>query len=466
MDGDFLTSARQQTERSTPEIKAAALMRIARVETRTAPADARANFARGLNMARQGGDEILLQHSRHLAAAVAPDLLPQIRTRWLGPFDSLNGILCRIMIEHGHAGAAAPYVMAQGPRAFPLMALPMVMQHVSDAATRLALMRRAVEVWRFSPGTFQNEFLHTFQAQWPDLPEQEARDTLRDLIHAIREGPEIDAHGGCEHDGSVPNMGREGHFFQLLGPLRELDAPLAESLIAEYPKLAAATRRYPNGVDSFIEEIRSRVSPGPQRGYIIAGSAQDIAFGRSLIHAQEDGDFVPAMEHAFENYRKDTAPANPNGAPVDAWPSSAAYRSTLYRAGAQLGRDAAALLDQIPSPDLRLFAQIELAAALAGLPELTTPQVFRPKRLYAGPVREAEPVTGDAPTGPTRPPRIRCPKCNWTPRAEDRWQCHCRHVWNTFDTGGVCPGCLYQWKITMCLNCQQWSPHSDWYTQS
>lgn len=61
-------------------------------------------------------------------------------------------------------------------------------------------------------------------------------------------------------------------------------------------------------------------------------------------------------------------------------------------------------------------------------------------------------------------PRIRCPLCKWQPRAQDRWSCKCKHSWNTFDTGGVCPGCLYQWKITQCLACHQYSPHSDWYT--
>jgi len=60
-------------------------------------------------------------------------------------------------------------------------------------------------------------------------------------------------------------------------------------------------------------------------------------------------------------------------------------------------------------------------------------------------------------------PRIRCPKCGWTPRREDRWMCTCGHSWNTFDTGGVCPGCLHQWKETQCLSCGRWSPHSDWY---
>ena len=59
--------------------------------------------------------------------------------------------------------------------------------------------------------------------------------------------------------------------------------------------------------------------------------------------------------------------------------------------------------------------------------------------------------------------RIRCPKCSWSPRAEDRWHCNCGHTWNTFDTGGVCPGCLFQWTVTQCLRCAEISPHSDWY---
>lgn len=59
--------------------------------------------------------------------------------------------------------------------------------------------------------------------------------------------------------------------------------------------------------------------------------------------------------------------------------------------------------------------------------------------------------------------RIRCPLCSWEPQAEDRWMCSCRHTWNTFDTGGVCPGCLKQWTMTMCLSCHAWSEHSDWY---
>src|ERR1700732_1750370 len=33
-------------------------------------------------------------------------------------------------------------------------------------------------------------------------------------------------------------------------------------------------------------------------------------------------------------------------------------------------------------------------------------------------------------------PRIRCPRCGWSPRKDDRWFCTCGHEWHTFDTGG------------------------------
>ena len=60
-------------------------------------------------------------------------------------------------------------------------------------------------------------------------------------------------------------------------------------------------------------------------------------------------------------------------------------------------------------------------------------------------------------------PRIRCPHCDWSPKATDVWACHCGHEWNTFDTGGVCPGCLHQFDSTQCLACHAWAAHSDWY---
>ena len=51
---------------------------------------------------------------------------------------------------------------------------------------------------------------------------------------------------------------------------------------------------------------------------------------------------------------------------------------------------------------------------------------------------------GESPSGP----RIRCPRCRWTPTEKHVWTCGCGHASNTFDTGGVCPACLYQWTET------------------
>ena len=64
-------------------------------------------------------------------------------------------------------------------------------------------------------------------------------------------------------------------------------------------------------------------------------------------------------------------------------------------------------------------------------------------------------------------PRIRCPRCQWEPKKDDRWSCNpgCGHVWNTFDTRGHCPGCGKQWRETACHSCHAWSPHDDWYEQ-
>ncbi|NNE99607.1 MAG: hypothetical protein HKN25_11360 [Pyrinomonadaceae bacterium] len=70
--------------------------------------------------------------------------------------------------------------------------------------------------------------------------------------------------------------------------------------------------------------------------------------------------------------------------------------------------------------------------------------------------------------------RIRCPKCKWQPSASSRWYCSdclepefylegCGMAWNTFDTGGKCPGCRHVWRWTSCLACSRWSLHFDWY---
>jgi len=69
---------------------------------------------------------------------------------------------------------------------------------------------------------------------------------------------------------------------------------------------------------------------------------------------------------------------------------------------------------------------------------------------------------------------IRCPLCSWKPSRVDTWRCcgegtpeppfeWCGTNWNTFTTGGRCPGCTHQWQWTSCLRCHGWSLHDDWY---
>jgi hypothetical protein len=61
--------------------------------------------------------------------------------------------------------------------------------------------------------------------------------------------------------------------------LRRLDAPLAESLIASHEQLAAAARRFPNGIETIFEEAEERrqhlAASGAicDGGFIMAGDA-------------------------------------------------------------------------------------------------------------------------------------------------------------------------------------------------
>lgn len=75
------------------------------------------------------------------------------------------------------------------------------------------------------------------------------------------------------------------------------------------------------------------------------------------------------------------------------------------------------------------------------------------------------PATGMQPRHGSGRIRIRCPRCTWEPGRHDRWMCRCLHVWNTFDTHGLCPACAYQWLETQCLRCLVMSPHEHWYVE-
>jgi len=74
-----------------------------------------------------------------------------------------------------------------------------------------------------------------------------------------------------------------------------------------------------------------------------------------------------------------------------------------------------------------------------------------------------DPGVGHRPGDDSGGAGIRCPQCAWEPGRADAWTCACLHVWNTFETGGVCPACARHWLLTQCPRCDTWSPHLAWY---
>ncbi len=58
-----------------------------------------------------------------------------------------------------------------------------------------------------------------------------------------------------------------------------------------------------------------------------------------------------------------------------------------------------------------------------------------------------------------------CPGCGSAPKIGDHWKCaQCKQAFDTFGTGAVCPHCGAQYSNTMCMECQQFFPMSEWVT--
>jgi len=55
---------------------------------------------------------------------------------------------------------------------------------------------------------------------------------------------------------------------------------------------------------------------------------------------------------------------------------------------------------------------------------------------------------------------VRCPHCGHRPAPNARWGCYCGHVWNTFETRGLCARCRHSWRDTVCLACSAYAPHA------
>jgi hypothetical protein len=345
------------------------------------------------------------------------------------------------MLDHGHSEAATAYALDASLSRFPTGAVSQLIAANSDRDVHLALLRRAAEAWRATDEPRRpfrrNMFVNVFQCHWRLFPEGEARALAHEIVDDALSQPARPGGGTYDPEGTVRiNSAAEGTLFQIFAALRSLDSAGAESLRGKYTELAAALERFPNGMESVLAE--------------------------AVRDAEEFGNFEAPFRYALERYAEDASEVKPNMATKALWRSTNGFSTILYRAGKIHGVEAASLLDRIPDEDVRLLAAIELEAALHGLPEvrgMISIQHRGPKPMLGSAVAEPGTETPNDVCGP----HIRCPKCKWQPRKHDRWACTCRHMWNTFDTGGVCPACMKQWTVTQCLACLEMSPHSDWY---
>jgi hypothetical protein len=386
MLNEVLDQSREQADRSSPSVRVVARLRIARVQSASDLEQARSTFEKALDEIRSFSSfehEVLFDQAQQMAAAIAPDLLGE-----LPPVRSFRGedqaeSLLRIMLDHGHTAAASDYVVrCDVDLGFPFGSAASLMQKL-DGKARLTVIRRAVEAWRWQnqdedgvdqPTHLFSSFMPLFQHHWKLLPPEEALAVVREIVRRELDRPDVRISASYPDFEITSN--REHVLFQVLHIIRHLDPALAESLIASHAQVAAAAQRYYNGIETMhqemerqAEERRKQVAASGGGGaFIMGGDPRDFPRQIKQMQAEQKGDFNPPIDHALELYREDIDPKNPNEALKAFWPSTSDIRGILYRAGKSVGKGAVSLLDRIPDRDLRLFAQIEFAAALAGLP--------------------------------------------------------------------------------------------------
>jgi hypothetical protein len=507
MREQLLENARRQAEKASRSVRAAGLLRIARVEAARDVLLARQTLLQGLDAVRKLENPIrenLLDEARGVAAAISPELLatiPDAGGEWPEQFTSFRSVqIIQIMLTHGHTEAAFEYVIHQNdPESFPFFSVGAVLHRLDpknpeSATRRMMLLNRAVELWRRSPsgpdrpmsGPFDGPhrgFLGLFGHFWKEFLPDEAVSIARAIVDRAAQEP--DSETSCGYPSEIHfSSCRQETLFEILHVLRQLDPALAQSLVDSHDQLAVAARRYPNGLETIQEESEAETKrlvaegatceSGTCGGYVLCGDPADFDLQRRLIDGARNGDFASSIEGALEKYRQDVSPDAPNYAPKEFWPSTGAFRWILYQAGQRLGAEAAGLLEKVPDDDLRLFAVIELAAALAGVPPSSITSMKDPNppgtRDSQARITAASCTTGtnrEAPYGHAlRSPDgglIRCPKCLFQPSDDIRWSCKCSHLWNTFLTAGECPACHFQWEETMCPHCGEMSEHRAWY---
>jgi hypothetical protein len=304
MTDDLLEGARRQPEKADPSTRAAALLRIARVQSAADGSRAKSTLLEGLEIIRSFPgfvQEHLLQETREVAAAVFPELLAEIPINGRGPRERFAGVkVVQMMLTHGHVDAAADYLLHLDDEApFPFLSVGGVVQRLDlqspeKTAQRTKLLRRAVEVWRRSPANShdheRDDFVPLFGQCWKEFPPEEALEVARVIVAQAAKEP--DTGGSASYSNEIHFTSPRQHtLFQILPVLRHLDPVLAESLIGSHNQLAASVRRYPNGLETMNEETKAEAERRRANGatcggggYMLAGNPADFDRQRGLIN--------------------------------------------------------------------------------------------------------------------------------------------------------------------------------------
>ena len=378
----IVAAALEQADRSTPAVKAAALLHIARVVNALDHVQAERVLDRGIAAAdvlREPDRSVLMGQAVSLAATVSPERAIGL-SRFAGSDDIPGGHVTEMlfdMMSHGHVDAAVSYLTsASADDEYPFEAALQAIGRSKNDATRLEILRSAIRAALGQAASGRrsrrvgrgSQFSFLFTRHWRLLPTDEAGSIVRDLVRMILAEPDEAMRAGWNE--ARFSSSREHRLFEIFGPLRHLAPELAESLVSEYPQLAAAARRYPYGHESIEAAARDTADREPvaepieQPAYIMVGSR--------LVPIPDAirTDFKEAFDLALRAYASDVDPGHPNDAPQECWPSAQEFRAILYQAGQHEGPSGSRHLDRIPDPNLRLFAQIEFAAALVGLPQV------------------------------------------------------------------------------------------------
>jgi hypothetical protein len=372
---EILSTAQEQAERSSPAVRAAALLHIARVLVVSDPGAGLQLLERGIGLAEELAGEdrkMILGEATFIAASVSPKVAISLyAAREKEDFDPFEDSLIRlmnVMATHGHAAEAVEYLCNPLPGSrFPLHFVNNIAHECKDDDTRRDLLRAAIRAWReparvnFGPGGLgRGAFAGFFARSWELLSREEALTVLGEIVQWIGQvrdtRPLRRTITGKPGDAEFTTE-KQHLYFLILPVLRRLDPARIEALCEGYPEFAVAARRYPRGYESVRRE---------QTGSGVCEDCIVVADHVVPISEALANDFAEAFAEAFEWYKYYTDAENPIEAPKECWRSTDKFRNILFKAGKHLGAAALKHLERIPDADIRLLAQIELCAGMAG----------------------------------------------------------------------------------------------------